>query len=71
MNMQGSLLSSHFIPMITVIGLGVALDDIKLGMTPFWISSSSEGTIQFQGVETFNFSLSTSELNDGEYSATV
>ena len=50
---------------------GVALDDIKLGMTPFWISSSSEGTIQFQGVETFNFSLSTSELNDGEYSATV
>ena len=40
-------------------------------MTPFWISSSSEGTIQFQGVETFNFSLSTSELNDGEYSATV
>ena len=38
---------------------GVALDDIKLGMTPSWISSSSEGTIQFQGVETFNFSLST------------
>ena len=50
---------------------GVALDDIKLGMTPFWISSSSEGTIQFQGVETFNFSLSTSGLSDGDYNATV
>ena len=50
---------------------GVALDDIKLGMTPSWISSSSEGTIQFQGVETFNFSLSTSGLSDGEYNATV
>ena len=34
---------------------GAALDDIQLGMTPLWISSSSTGTIQYQDVETFEF----------------
>ena len=50
---------------------GVALDDIQLGMTPLWISSSSTGTIQYQDVETFEFSISTAGLSDGNYSASV
>jgi hypothetical protein len=50
---------------------GVALDDIQLGMTPLWISSSSTGTIQHQAVETFEFSISTAGLSDGNYSASV
>ena len=49
----------------------MALDDIQLGMTPLWISSSSTGTIQYQGVETFEFSISTAGLSDGNYSASV
>ena len=50
---------------------GVAIDDVKLDITPLWISSSSAGTIQYQGVETFDFSVSTVGLDEGEYSATV
>ena len=50
---------------------GAALDDIQLGMTPLWIFSSSTGTIQHQGVETFEFSISTEGLSDGNYSASV
>ena len=40
-------------------------------MIPLWISSSSTGTIQYQGVETFEFSISTAGLSDGNYSASV
>ena len=50
---------------------GAALDDIQLGMTPLWIASSSTGTIQYQGIETFEFSISTAGLSDGNYSASV
>ena len=50
---------------------GVALDNIKIGVTPLWISSSSSGIIQYQAIETFDFSVSTQDLIDGQYSADI
>ena len=50
---------------------GVALDNIQLGLTPSWIASSSMGIINYQETETFEFSISTEGLSDGNYSASV
>ena len=46
---------------------GVALDNIYLGVTPTWISSSSTGMINYQEVESFNFTIDTEGLSNGTY----
>ena len=50
---------------------GVALDNIQLGLTPSWITSSSMGIINYQETETFDFSIMTQGLSNGVYSARV
>ena len=50
---------------------GAALDNIQLGLTPFWITSSSTGIINYQEIQTFDFSIATQGLNNGMYNASV
>jgi len=50
---------------------GVAMDDIQLGLTPSWITSSSSGNIGYQETESFEFSIATQGLDNGTYNATV
>jgi len=50
---------------------GVAMDDIQLGITPFWITSGSEGIVNYQETETFEFSINTQGLGNGNYNASV
>ena len=46
---------------------GIAIDNIYLSVTPNWISSSSTGIINFQEVESFNYSINTQDLSNGTY----
>ena len=47
------------------------MDDIQLGITPFWITSGSEGIVNYQETETFEFSINTQGLGNGNYNASV
>ena len=46
---------------------GIAIDNINLGVTPTWVSSSSTGMINYQEIESFDFTINTEGLLNGTY----
>ena len=50
---------------------GVALDNIYLGVTPTWVFSSSSGIINYQEVESFDFTIDTQGLLNQMYFGSI